>query len=132
MSPGRVERARSSREYTGRPLRYTGAVTVKELLLRVPSAMKDGAAAPDSVVQFDMEEPIHYVVEAGSVRSVEGVAQRADVTVKIRQDDLLKMIEGRLNPMTALMLGKVKVKGDIGLAQRLIKAIDKDKLLGQS
>ncbi len=106
-------------------------MTVKELLLRVPQAIKEGAAAPDSVVQFDMEEPIHYVVQGGAVRSVEGVAPRADVTVKVRQDDLLKMIEGKLNPMTALLLGKVKVRGDVGLAQRLIKAIDKDKLLGQ-
>lgn len=107
-------------------------MTVRELLLRVPQAIRDGAEAPDSVVQFDMEEPIHYVVEGGSVRSVEGVADKADVVVKVRQDDLLKMIEGKLNPMTALMLGKVRVKGDVGLAQRLIKAIDKDKLLGAS
>ena len=106
-------------------------MTVKELLLRVPGALKEGADTPDSVVQFDTEEPVHYVVAGGEVRPYEGVAPRADVTVRVKGDDLMRMIEGRLNPMTALMTGRLKVKGDVGLAQRLIRAIDKDKLLGE-
>lgn len=105
-------------------------MTVKELLLRVPAALKDGVDAPDAVVQFDTDEPVHFVVRGGAVSSAEGVAPRADVTVRVRGEDLLRMIEGRLNPMTALMTGRLKVKGDVGLAQRLIRAIDKDKLLG--
>ena len=107
-------------------------MTVKELLLRVPGALKEGVRAPDAVVQFDTEEPVHYVVSSGVASAREGVAERADVTVRVRGEDLLRMIEGRLNPMTALMTGRLKVKGDVGLAQRLIRAIDKDKLLGQA
>ena len=106
-------------------------MTVKELLLGVPGALKEGADTPDSVVQFDTEEPVHYVVAGGEVRPYEGVAPRADVTVRVKGEDLMRMIEGRLNPMTALMTGRLKVKGDVGLAQRLIRAIDKDKLLGE-
>ena len=106
-------------------------MTVKELLLRVPGALKEGVRAPDAVVQFDTEEPVHYVVSGGVASAREGVAERADVTVRVRGEDLLRMIEGRLNPMTALMTGRLKVKGDVGLAQRLIRAIDRDKLLGK-
>ncbi|HEX7039276.1 MAG TPA: SCP2 sterol-binding domain-containing protein [Trueperaceae bacterium] len=106
-------------------------MTVKELLLRVPEALKEGAEAPDAVVQFETEEPVHYVVEGGVVRAQGGLAPRADVTVRVKGEDLLRMIEGRLNPMTALMTGRLKVKGDVGLAQRLIRAIDRDKLLGK-
>ncbi len=106
-------------------------MTVKELLLRVPDALKEGVEAPDAVVQFDTEEPVHYVVAGGVVRAQGGTAPRADVTVRVKGEDLLRMIEGRLNPMTALMTGRLKVKGDVGLAQRLIRAIDRDKLLAE-
>ncbi len=106
-------------------------MTARELLLRVPHALKEGADTPDSVVQFDTEEPVHLVVEGGVVRPQEGVAPHADVTVKVKSEDLLRMIDGKLNPMTALMTGRLRVKGDVGLAQRLIKAIDRDKLFGE-
>ena len=42
-------------------------MTARELLLRVPQAIKPDADAPDAVIQFDTAEPIHYVVEGGVV-----------------------------------------------------------------
>lgn len=96
--------------------------------MRVPDAVTAGAATPDAVIQFDTTEPVHCIVKDGAVTSVEGYAQQADVTVKVKDDDLVKMFDGKLNPMTAFMTGRLKVKGDIGLAQRLIKSIDRGKL----
>lgn len=104
-------------------------MTARELLLRVPQAIKPDANAPDAVIQFDTAEPLHYVVENGVVRFEEGTAGRADVTVKVKDADLVKMFEGKLNPMTALMTGRLKVKGDVGLAQRLIRSVDRNALL---
>jgi len=104
-------------------------MTARELLLRVPQAIKPDADAPDAVIQFDTAEPIHYVVRGGVVRSVDGTAGNADVTVKVKDDDLVKMLQGKLNPMTALMTGRLKVKGDVGLAQRLIRSVDRDVLM---
>ncbi len=106
-------------------------MTARELLLRVPQAIKPDADAPDAVIQFDTAEPIHYVVEGGVVRSVDGKASSADVTVKVKDDDLVKMLQGKLNPMTALMTGRLKVKGDVGLAQRLIRSVDRDVLMAE-
>jgi putative sterol carrier protein len=103
-------------------------MTAKELLMRVPAAVTADPATPDAVIQFETTEPVHCIVKDGAVTSVEGFAPRADVTVKVKDDDLVKMFDGKLNPMTAFMTGRLKVKGDIGLAQRLIKSIDRGKL----
>lgn len=96
--------------------------------MRVPDAVKGDPSTPDAVIQFETTEPVHCIVKDGTVTSVEGVAQQADVTVKVKDDDLVRMFDGKLNPMTAFMTGRLKVRGDIGLAQRLIKSIDRDKL----
>ncbi len=43
----------------------------------------------------------------------------ADCTITTSSDALLKMKSGDLNPMMAVMTGKVKIKGDMGLAMKL-------------
>lgn len=103
-------------------------MTAKELLLRLPEAVKPDVETPDAVVQFETSEPVHCVMDAGGVMVFEGRAERADVTVKISDDNLLKLFKGEMNPMLAMMTGKVKVTGNLALAQRLIKAVDADKL----
>ena len=96
--------------------------------MRVPDAVKGDAGTPNAVIQFETTEPVHCIVKDGAVTSVEGVAPEADVTVRVKDDDLVRMFDGKLNPMTAFMTGRLKVRGDIGLAQRLIKSIDRGKL----
>jgi putative sterol carrier protein len=43
----------------------------------------------------------------------------ADCTIITSIENLDKLRKGELNPMNALMTGKVKVKGDMGLAMKL-------------
>lgn len=43
----------------------------------------------------------------------------ADCTIITTIDNLVKLRNGELNPMSAFMTGKVKVKGDMGLAMKL-------------
>lgn len=47
----------------------------------------------------------------------------ADCTLKLSQDNLVKLLTGKLNPMTAVALGKIKVKGDAMAAMKLAKLI---------
>lgn len=103
-------------------------MTAKELLLRLPEAVVPDADTPAAVVQFETSEPVHCVMDPGGVMVFEGRAERADVTVRVSDDNLLKLFRGDLNPMMAMMTGKVKVTGNIALAQRLIKAVDSEKL----
>ncbi len=43
----------------------------------------------------------------------------ADCTIITKVDTLMKLRNGELNPMAAVMSGKVKIKGDMGLAMKL-------------
>jgi putative sterol carrier protein len=43
----------------------------------------------------------------------------ADCTISMSSENLLKMKNGDLNPMMAVMTGKIKIKGDMGLAMKL-------------
>ncbi len=43
----------------------------------------------------------------------------ADCTISTSLDTLLKLKNGDLNPMMAVMSGKIKIKGDMGLAMKL-------------
>ncbi|MBW8882727.1 MAG: SCP2 sterol-binding domain-containing protein, partial [Asticcacaulis sp.] len=43
----------------------------------------------------------------------------ADTTIQISIDDLKAMAAGALDPMMAFMMGKMKIQGDMSVAQRL-------------
>jgi putative sterol carrier protein len=45
--------------------------------------------------------------------------EEADCTIITSSESLIKMKNGDLNPMMAVMTGKVKIKGDMGLAMKL-------------
>ena len=44
---------------------------------------------------------------------------KPDVTATVEDDDLLKILTGRVNPQRLFMMGRVKVKGNIMLLQKL-------------
>ncbi len=103
-------------------------MNAKELLLKVPQAVEIEADAPRAVIQYDTAEPVYHVVENGAVNAFEGHAPDPDVTVKVSDDNLLKLFRGELNPMTAMMTGRLKVRGNVMLAQRLLGMVDRAKL----
>lgn len=45
--------------------------------------------------------------------------QDTDCTIRITQSNLAKLITGKLNPMTGVMMGKLKVSGDARVAMKL-------------
>ncbi|KUP94833.1 SCP2 sterol-binding domain-containing protein [Tritonibacter horizontis] len=54
---------------------------------------------------------------------VDTQAQPTDCTLRLSSDNLKKLLRGDLNPMTAVMMGKIKVSGDMSVALRLGKLI---------
>ncbi|MGB3178360.1 MAG: SCP2 sterol-binding domain-containing protein [Albidovulum sp.] len=46
-----------------------------------------------------------------------------DCTLSISKDNLVKLLTGKLNPMTGVMMGKLKISGDIGVAMGLAKLL---------
>lgn len=48
-----------------------------------------------------------------------GAIEGAGCTVTISAADFISLVGGKLNPTTAFMTGKLKLKGDMGLAMKL-------------
>jgi putative sterol carrier protein len=104
-------------------------MTAKEVLYKMPHAFDPKAAdGVEAVVQYDISEPVYHVIKDGTMEVFEGRAEQPNVTVKIADDDLIKLMRGELNGMSAFMTGRLKVKGDMMLAQRLVGFVDRDKL----
>lgn len=60
-----------------------------------------------------------YIDGASVPNSVTNEDKPADATVKLAWDDFMALAEGRLDPMMAFMQGKLKIDGDMMLAQKL-------------
>lgn len=71
---------------------------------------------------FDIEGAGKWKVDVrdGAVTVAEG-GDDADVTLSMSEENFEKMVGRDLNPTTAYMSGKLKVKGDMGAAMKLQK-----------
>ena len=71
---------------------------------------------------FDVEGAGQWVVavDDGNVNVTEGSGE-ADTTIQSSEENFLAISRGELNPTTAYMTGKLKVKGDMGAAMKLQK-----------
>jgi putative sterol carrier protein len=71
---------------------------------------------------FDIEGEGQWKVDVrdGNVSVSEGGGD-ADVTIAASAEDFDKIVAGDMNPTTAYMSGKLKIKGDMGAAMKLQK-----------
>ena len=60
-----------------------------------------------------------YIDGASSPNTVTNEDKPADATVSMAWDDFIALAEGRLDPMMAFMQGKLKIAGDMMIAQKL-------------
>lgn len=67
-------------------------------------------------LKFDCGDSGVAVLQGQSVSNDNGPT---DCTIKISQDNLMKLITGKLNPMTGVITGKLKVSGDARIAMKL-------------
>ncbi|MBF9059488.1 sterol carrier protein [Rhodobacterales bacterium HKCCSP123] len=86
-------------------------MTLTDLAARI----REGLAGRsfDGSLKFDCGEE-GVIVLADSTATTED--READCTIRLSRDNLVKLLGGELNPMTGVMLGKLKVSGDMGVA----------------
>lgn len=80
-------------------------------------------------VRFDLTDAEgHIMVDGtpgGGIAACDGEAE-ADTVLSLTAENLDKLIAGRLSPMLAFTLGKLKVEGSKGVAMKLASLLDED------
>ena len=70
-------------------------------------------------VKFAIDDKAVIIDGSGSENALSFEDGEADCTITTSMETLLKMKSGDINPMMAVMSGKVKISGDMGLAMKL-------------
>jgi len=104
-------------------------MTLDELKQKLPNALDEsGAAGVEAVIQFSVSTPCYLSISGGAATVTDGEADDPRLTVTMADDDLVAMMQGELDGMTAFMTGQLQIDGDIMFAQQLGSLFDGDKL----
>ena len=94
---------------------------IVEALPRYLVAEKAGTTK--ATIQFDLsgdQAGKWYIkVADGQASATEGQAETPNLTLLADGRDAVKIFTGKMDPTAAFMSGKLKVKGDMGLAMRM-------------
>ncbi len=98
--------------------------TVKETFEAMAGRFRaDKASGTSAVIQYDVSGDgggtWHAVIKDGTCTVNGGAAQNPNLTLQIATQDWLDMLSGKQSGQMLFMSGKLKVKGDMGLAMKL-------------
>lgn len=97
------------------PAEATGLAAILEKI-----AEKVGQAKPlAKTLKFDFGDEQLFIDGTGDRNTVSTDNAEADCTVVLTFDNFQALTRGKLNPMSAVMSGKVKIKGDMSVAMKL-------------
>ena len=99
------------------------ADTVQEFFANLESkADSSKTAGMSNSYVFDVEDAGQWMVDVddGKVTVTEGGGD-ADVVISTSEETFEKIVAGDVNPTSAYMTGKLKIKGDMGAAMKLQK-----------
>ncbi len=93
------------------------------MLDAIVSEMQAKAASADAIgntlkFAFGDGECIH-IDGTGDTNVLTTEDKESDCTINISKEDLAAVSSGDLNPMMAVMSGKIKIDGDMGVAMKL-------------
>ena len=104
-------------------------MNVSEFLQKLPAAVKhDEIDGLEGTAQLNISTPTYVVLKDGVCSVHEGVAEGADVTLTVSDENLIALLTGSLSGVMAFMTGKLKVDGDLMLAKTLPDLFDASKL----
>jgi putative sterol carrier protein len=98
--------------------------TVSEIFQNMPSRFRaDKAGGTNATIQYDISGDgggtWHAVIKDGACAVNQGPAQNPNLTLQVGAQDWIDVTSGKQNPQMLFMSGKLKLKGDMGLAMKL-------------
>ena len=108
------------------PAEGGGGLTVKAVFDGMAGAFQaDQAAGVDVVFQYDISGPTggswYVTIKDGACEVTEGSHSSPTTTLKMGDEDFVKMTSGELNAMNAYTSGKLKIEGDVMKSQLIEK-----------
>ncbi len=77
------------------------------------------AASLGKTLKFDFGGQQIFIDGKGDKNQVSDQNNPADCTINMSMEDFQRLIAGQLNPMNAVMSGKIKIDGDMSIAMKL-------------
>jgi putative sterol carrier protein len=98
--------------------------TVQETFAAMPGRFRpDKASGTNATIQYDVSGEAggtwHAIIKDGACTVNQGPASTPNLTLQISAQDGLDMLSGKQSGQMLFMSGKLKVKGDMGLAMKL-------------
>lgn len=96
--------------------------SVQNYFETLPQRFQAGASKGlHAIFQFELAGAgtYHVKVDDGTMQIVEGASDAANTTIKMTGDDYVKMVNGQLSGTMAFLRGKMKIAGDVALAQKM-------------
>ena len=73
----------------------------------------------DGTIKFVVDNNAIFIDGTGDKNTITAEDKDADCTISVSSDVLKQLRDGEVNPMMAVMSGKVKISGDMGLAMKV-------------
>jgi putative sterol carrier protein len=85
----------------------------------IASAAKGVKAVYQFELAGDGGGTYHVTIDDGTMQVAEGASPAPSTTIKMTADDYVQMVNGKLSGTMAFMKGKLKVTGNVLLAQKM-------------
>jgi len=87
--------------------------------------VSEGAQGVTCVFQYEISgdegDTFHVNVNDGSMEVVQGAHEAPTATIRMKDQDFVNMVNGKLKGQVAFMTGKLKVAGNIPMATKMQK-----------
>lgn len=97
---------------------------VSEFFAKVPESVNtDKIQGMNATFLFDISGDnggqFAVAIADGAATVTEGAVDNPSITLSLTDENFVDLVTGKLNGQTAFLTGKLKIKGDMGLAMKL-------------